>query len=80
MTDRVPIPLEEIRADVADILDLPVAEVGVDDNLLAEGLDSVRLMALSARWRSRGVGVPYVELAKEPTIRKWSELFSAPAG
>ncbi|MBC2875433.1 MULTISPECIES: phosphopantetheine-binding protein [Streptomyces] len=80
LPDPAPLPIDEIRADVAEILDLTVDEVGLDDNLLAEGLDSIRLMTLTTRWRSRGVDVPYVELAKRPTVREWSELFAGAVG
>ncbi|MGK5630333.1 phosphopantetheine-binding protein [Streptomyces sp. URMC 123] len=77
--DRAPMTAETIRADVAEILDRSVSDIGVDDNLLALGLDSIRMMTLSARWRENGVEISYVDLAKEPTVRNWSELLGAPA-
>ncbi|MFC5722994.1 phosphopantetheine-binding protein [Streptomyces gamaensis] len=77
MTQHGPFTRETVRTDVAEVLGRPAAELGDDDNLLAAGLDSVRLMTLSARWRERGARIPFVELAKTPTVRQWSALLAA---
>ncbi len=39
-----------------------------DDNLIDYGLDSVRMMALAARWRKVHGDIDFVMLAKNPTI------------
>ncbi|WP_246102285.1 phosphopantetheine-binding protein [Streptomyces piniterrae] len=62
---------------MAEILGLSAAEIGDDDNLLVAGLDSVRMMTLSARWRETGVEASYPDLARKPTVRSWFELLGA---
>lgn len=48
-----------------------------DDNLIDYGLDSVRMMALAARWRKVHGDIDFVMLAKNPTIDAWWKLLSA---
>ena len=47
-----------------------------DDNLNDYGLDSVRMMALAARWRKVHGDIDFVMLAKNPTIDAWWKLLS----
>ncbi|MBV4413848.1 isochorismatase [Enterobacteriaceae bacterium YMB-R22] len=47
-----------------------------DENLIDYGLDSVRMMALAARWRKAFNDIDFVMLAKEPTIDAWWTLLS----
>ncbi|TJZ59386.1 isochorismatase [Streptomyces piniterrae] len=73
----MPFTMDSIKSDVAEILGLSAAEIGDDDNLLVAGLDSVRMMTLSARWRETGVEASYPDLARKPTVRSWFELLGA---
>ncbi|MFC0452596.1 phosphopantetheine-binding protein [Rhodococcus jostii] len=68
---------DRIRADVADVLDVPVADIDDTANLLDEGMDSVRVMALVERWRADGVQVDLVDLVGEPTLDAWFEVTAA---
>ena len=47
-----------------------------DENLIDYGLDSVRMMALAARWRKVHGDIDFVVLAKKPTIDAWWALLS----
>ena len=47
-----------------------------DENLIDYGLDSVRMMALAARWRKVHGDIDFVMLAKKPTIDAWWTLLS----
>ncbi|WP_318389216.1 isochorismatase [Enterobacter sp.] len=47
-----------------------------DENLIDYGLDSVRMMALAARWRKVHGDIDFVMLAKNPTIDAWWTLLS----
>ena len=47
-----------------------------DENLIDYGLDSVRMMALAARWRKVYGDIDFVVLAKNPTIDAWWALLS----
>ncbi|MET2612279.1 phosphopantetheine-binding protein, partial [Klebsiella pneumoniae] len=47
-----------------------------DENLIDYGLDSVRMMALAARWRKVHGDIDFVMLAKNPTIDAWWALLT----
>jgi mycobactin phenyloxazoline synthetase len=65
-----------VRAEVAELLGVRADDVDPDDNLISQGLDSIRVMALAGRWRRRGIAVDFATLAATPTIEAWSVLFS----
>lgn len=68
---------DRIRSDVADILGCDVSEIGPDDNLFDLGLDSVRLMTLTERWRAAGApGLELPDLAERPEISYWTGLLT----
>ncbi|WP_224366825.1 isochorismatase family protein [Hyalangium versicolor] len=71
--------LQQVRADVAEVLLQPVSSLGDDDNLLEKGLDSIRIMSLVERWRSQGSDVGFVQLAERPTLTEWYALLSSSA-
>jgi bifunctional isochorismate lyase/aryl carrier protein len=77
-----PKSLDEVRAEVAGVLRMPVEEIGPDDNLLDHGIDSIRIMSLVERWRRAGREVTFVALADKPTPADWWAMLSAgvPAG
>ncbi|AZG44377.1 phosphopantetheine-binding protein [Gordonia insulae] len=63
---------ERIIGDIAEILQVPVEEIGDDTNVLDVGLDSVRLMSLIERWRAAGaVKADLVALASDPVVGAW---------
>ncbi|SCK39918.1 Aryl carrier domain-containing protein [Streptomyces sp. WMMB 714] len=71
----MPLTLERIRADVADVLGEDPADIPDEENLADLGLDSVRLMSLVERWRGdHGVRVSFAELAEKPGISLWWDL------
>ncbi|MFI2606623.1 phosphopantetheine-binding protein [Kitasatospora sp. NPDC018619] len=69
--------VERIRAEVADLLGEDPAEIPLDENLVDWGLDSIRLMALAARWQEEGAEVAFVQLAERPAIEAWARLLGA---
>ncbi|EPK7357980.1 isochorismatase [Kluyvera intermedia] len=79
MTDEllpsIPASKEALRALVLPLLD-ESDEPFDDDNLIDYGLDSVRMMALAARWRKAHGDIDFVMLAKNPTIDAWWALLS----
>ncbi len=60
-----------MQQDVADILDLEIDEVDLNENLIYLGLDSIRAMALIEKWRKAGVKINFSELVKEVTLTQW---------
>lgn len=79
MTDEllpsVPASKAVLRALVLPLLD-ESDEPMDDENLIDYGLDSVRMMALAARWRKVYGDIDFVMLAKNPTIDAWWALLS----
>ncbi|HEY9266816.1 MAG TPA: condensation domain-containing protein, partial [Mycobacterium sp.] len=68
-----------VRDEVADLLGISPDEVDPEADLIASGLDSIRMMSLSGRWRRRGIDVGFAALAANPTVQAWSELLAGHA-
>ncbi len=66
--------LDVMKKDVADILDLDLDDVDVDENLMLLGLDSIRAMSLFDLWRKVGVSVSFTEVIKKVTLREWWQI------
>jgi bifunctional isochorismate lyase/aryl carrier protein len=78
MTETLlPVPTSKtaLRALILPLLD-ESDEPFDDENLIDYGLDSVRMMALAARWRKVYGDIDFVMLAKNPTIDAWWALLS----
>ena len=78
MTEALlPVPASKaaLRALILPLLD-ESDEPCDDENLIDYGLDSVRMMALAARWRKVHGDIDFVMLAKNPTIDAWWALLS----
>lgn len=69
--------VDRLREDVARLLDVPVDDVGVDDDLVESGLDSVRMMSLVNEWNSGGIELSFADLVERPTIAAWAGVLSA---
>ncbi|MET0701822.1 MAG: condensation domain-containing protein, partial [Mycobacterium sp.] len=55
---------------------MSAAELEPDADLIGQGLDSIRMMSLSGRWRKLGYDVDFATLAANPTVRAWSALLT----
>ncbi|HED1244477.1 TPA: isochorismatase [Enterobacter bugandensis] len=79
MTDEllpsVPATKAALRALILPLLD-ESDEPMDDENLIDYGLDSVRMMALAARWRKVHGDIDFVMLAKNPTLDAWWAMLS----
>ena len=60
--------------EVAELLGVSPDAVDPDADLIASGLDSIRMMSLSGRWRKQGIDVGFAALAENPTVAAWSAL------
>lgn len=65
---------EQVRADVAELLQTDPAAISATDNLFDLGLDSVRVMTLIERWRVAGAAVEFPDLAEQPELGHWQSL------
>jgi len=71
--------LERMRQDVADILEVDLDEVDVDENLIFLGLDSIRVMTLHSCWKKMGFDVELAEMVAQNTIKDWWNIAAAQA-
>src|SRR6185312_15603286 len=71
---------ESVRAEVAELLGIAPDALDPDADLIASGLDSIRMMSLSGRWRKQGIDVNFAALAETPTVAAWSALVAARSG
>ncbi|MEU4567081.1 phosphopantetheine-binding protein [Micromonospora sp. NPDC023956] len=69
--------LSDLRADVAEMLFLEPEELSDADDLLEQGLDSIRAVQLVERWRERGAEVSFIELVERPTLAHWWTLITS---
>lgn len=67
------VTLETMRADIAGIIGEEPESVGLDDNLMDLGLDSMRLMNLILIWQEAGIDLEFGEFAERFTLRAWWE-------
>ncbi|MEN4399546.1 amino acid adenylation domain-containing protein [Mycolicibacterium senegalense] len=63
-----------VRAEVAELLGVSADDVDPNADLIASGLDSIRMMSLSGRWRKQGINVGFAALAANPTVAAWTDL------
>lgn len=73
---------DTVRAEVAELLGITPDALDPNADLIASGLDSIRMMSLSGRWRKQGIEVGFAALAANPTVAAWQDLVAehAPAG
>jgi len=67
----------EVAELVADMLGVPAVSVDQDANLIEQGLDSIRMMALAGAWRRQGIEVDFAGLAAAPSIRAWANMLGS---
>lgn len=66
-----PLTLETLRADLARMLEMAPEEIGLDDDLIDLGLDSLRMLGLVLRWGETGIALEFSALAEHTTLREW---------
>ncbi|WP_168702841.1 non-ribosomal peptide synthetase [Gordonia paraffinivorans] len=69
----------DIRAEVAAALGVAPESLDADTDLIAQGLDSLRMMRLAGGWRKRGIDIDFARLAAAPTLSAWSEMLGSGA-
>ncbi|WP_435149175.1 amino acid adenylation domain-containing protein [Micromonospora aurantiaca (nom. illeg.)] len=69
--------LDRVRADIGAAVGDTEALDASDGDLIACGLDSLKVMRLASRWRAAGVDVKYAELMERPTLAGWMDLLTA---
>lgn len=65
------VTLERMRADIAGMIGEEPEAIGLDDNLMDLGLDSMRLMNLILIWQEAGIDLEFGEFAEHFTLSAW---------
>jgi mycobactin phenyloxazoline synthetase len=71
---------ETVRDEVAELLGVTSEDLDPNADLIASGLDSIRMMSLSGRWRKQGINIGFAALAANPTVSAWTDLVSEHVG
>jgi bifunctional isochorismate lyase/aryl carrier protein len=61
--------LDRVLTEVGEMLQAAPGELDAGTDLLAAGLDSIRIMILAERW-----GLGFVDLVTSPTPQSWASL------
>ena len=72
-----PTTAQSVRDEVAELLGVSSDELDPQADLIASGLDSIRMMSLSGRWRRQGIDVGFAALAANPTVSAWTDLVAS---
>lgn len=75
-TGGVVLSRDEIKAAVADLVGIAQGEISDADDLIALGLDSIRMMTLAGGWRKRGSRITFAQLAAAPSVESWYALLA----
>ncbi|BBY30727.1 non-ribosomal peptide synthetase [Mycolicibacterium sediminis] len=71
---------QTVREEVAELLGISSDALDPHADLIASGLDSIRMMSLSGRWRKQGIDVGFAALAAQPTVEAWAALVAERTG
>jgi aryl carrier-like protein len=63
-----------MRHDGAELLGVAPREVSREANLLACGLDYMRVMELASRWRRHGVELRSADMLSDLSLDAWARL------
>src|SRR5579884_3253307 len=69
--------LESLCQSVAVELGQPSSSIGLDDDLIGRGLDSLAILRQSIALRRQGVEIPFADLLAVPTLSNWWRLILA---
>lgn len=68
--------IEKVKARVAELLDTDVASLDEDEELMDQGLDSVRLVEIVSLVRAEGFQADFADLAEDSSLSAWRELLA----
>ncbi|WP_336215597.1 condensation domain-containing protein, partial [Nonomuraea sp. LPB2021202275-12-8] len=71
---RPVLSLEEIARAAAELLGIPPEDVDPHEDLIAQGIDSIRVMQLANDWQRQGIKVKFADLVESPTVAAWHDL------
>ncbi|QIJ65463.1 condensation domain-containing protein [Streptomyces sp. JB150] len=70
---------DDVRHAVAGVLGVDPGTISDTENLIGQGMDSIRMMKLAGGWRRAGAAVTFRLLAENPTVEQWHTALTAGA-
>ncbi|MEY8566156.1 phosphopantetheine-binding protein [Corynebacterium sp.] len=74
--DRVEATMGRLLARVAELLNTDVSAIDTDEELMDQGLDSVRLVEVVTFLRREGFDADFADLAEDSSPDAWRELLT----
>lgn len=68
--------IDELKAHIADLIDIAPADIDEESELIDQGLDSLRLVDVVAWVRERGYDVDFTDLAEDTSLAAWREVLA----
>ncbi|WP_370177877.1 phosphopantetheine-binding protein [Alteriqipengyuania sp.] len=69
--------LEDLRRQLAEVMEIDPADLPDDGNLIDLGLDSMRAMNLAMQWEEDGLELDFADLAESETLAGLWSLIAA---
>ncbi|MBD2815939.1 isochorismatase family protein [Xenorhabdus sp. Flor] len=74
---KLPRSKQQLKEQVAELLEINVTEIIDEYNLIDLGLDSIRMMNLLSDWQQKGLDISFSDVAKSPSINTWWQLLQS---
>ncbi|MGJ0182174.1 phosphopantetheine-binding protein [Corynebacterium glyciniphilum] len=76
---RVDATMRRLLARVAELLNIEVSQIDTGEELMDQGLDSVRLVEIVTFLRKEGFDADFADLAEDSSVDAWRELLTEQA-
>ena len=75
-TPEVEATMQRLVSRVADLLNTDVADIDHEEELMDQGLDSVRLVEVVTFLRGEGFDADFADLAEDSSLDAWRDLLT----
>lgn len=76
---RVEATMQRLLGRVAELLNIEVSQIDTGEELMDQGLDSVRLVEVVTFLRKEGFDADFADLAEDSSVDAWRELLTEQA-
>lgn len=76
---RVEATMRRLLGRVAELLNVEVSQIDTGEELMDQGLDSVRLVEIVIFLRKEGFDADFADLAEDSSVDAWRELLAEQA-
>ncbi|WP_420099274.1 phosphopantetheine-binding protein [Corynebacterium sp.] len=77
--NRVEATMQRLLGRVAELLNIEVSQIDTGEELMDQGLDSVRLVEVVTFLRKEGFDTDFADLAEDSSVDAWRELLAEQA-